>query len=330
MNNSSDPSKSKVLHNFSENVKLGILSNFTIVELYTMVVLDAKKHPIKRHTLYLEINELAKFEGEQAPSLIKKKSTENLLLQSLVKTTDLSTSSFYSSLVKLESLDLIKFNKNKKGKIETVEAKPQIRYAINLIYNSLLRLRMMTDLNLPMVNGQEFLEKYNITHLNNILLVLNQEGIELSMLDEFHKISDELFILSEDESINQNINQVYEDIKFTKIYNNLIREPENVFEACLFRLTRKNKALFGLTQSDLIKEFIRVVKKGGRIVITSRADFPETENKLSDFVLKSYKESIKDFIYSEREIKNLLEKAELEQIEVINIDGILFGSGTVT
>ncbi len=315
MNNESNPQNFKYLTSLREKILLGNLANFSIVELLTLVLLQSKNQPIRRHSLYLEINELTKFETEEIflPDIKNKKSTEILFLQSLKKTTDLSTSSFYSSLVKLESLKLIRFNKSKNGKIETVEATLQTLTATNIIYNSLLRLRMMTGINLSTFNIKKFLNMLNANHFKNFLLVLNNEGINSTLLEYIHESVDELYIISsEEETINELKNLGYKDIKISTVHNGLIREPENVFEACFFRLNPKNSKLLGLTQSELLTELARVVEPEGRVFISSRADFPRTNHGLADFILDSYKESIINYIYSEEEIKELLAGAGLQ------------------
>ncbi len=333
MDSSLNQLNSKYLTSLRVKISLGNLANFSIVELLTLVILQSKNQPIKRHSLYLEINELIKFEEEQIylPTTEKKQSTEFLFLQTLKKTTDLSTSSFYSSLIKLESLNLIRFNKGKKEKIETVEATPETITATNLIYNSLLKLRMMTDSNHSTLNLKKILKMEDTYHVKNFLLVLNDESIDLTLLEYIYESVDELYIISsKEEIINELINLGYKDIKISTIHNRLIREPENVFDGCFFRLNPKNSKLLGLTHSELLTELARVVELDGRIFISSRADFPRTNHGLADFILASYKESIINYIYSEEEIKDLLAGAGLQDVEVVNIDGsLLVGSGKV-
>lgn len=332
MGNDSNQQNAKYLTSLREKITLGNLANFSIVELLTLVLLHSKNQPIKRYYLYLEINKLTKFELEEEnlPNTKNKKSTEILLLQSLKKTTDLSTSSFYSSLVKLESLNLIRFNKNRKNKIETVETTPQTLTAMNLIYNSLLRLRMMTDINLSSLNVKKFLKVYNANHFKNLLLILGNEGFNSTLLENICETVDELYIISsEEETINDLIDLDYKKIKISTIHNGLIREPENVFEACFFPLNSKNNKVLGLTQSELLRELVRVVEPEGHVFILSRADFPHTNHGLADFILDTYKESINGYTYSEENVKALLESAGLQDVEVVNMEGMLIGTGKV-
>lgn len=110
----------------------------------------------------------------------------------------------------------------------------------------------------------------------------------------------------------------------------MIREPNDVFDLVAFSGYCKNPDLYDMTRIELLKEVVRVTKIGGVIILTARANMPETQNFFANKLLRSYSESVNERTFSEKELSEDLINAGLTKYEIFNYEGMLTGIGWKT
>jgi DNA-binding PadR family transcriptional regulator len=319
-----------------KKLRIGNLIDLSFVEIITLNLLLEYGKPIVRYTLYVIVNELIqnnkinvnKFKNLNLSAYearylnyIKKKEKSN---------SDLSTSSFYNNLSNLEKRGLVKFNVNHKGRVKTVEATPLTNYLLKYLLQFFMDSSVIPDV----IQFDEGLKERiknisNKDHLENIMGVWFSKHIFLRLVNLFKTLADEVFILSKKENYDSYIETELMDIHISKVYKKRIREPNDVIEMVAIPDYRKNTNFFGMSEVEVLKELHRILQPGGMIIVVTKADFPLTDDITADLLLKIYKESISDTLFTEEELKKDLEKAGFTKNKMINYQGCVVGIGWV-
>jgi hypothetical protein len=79
----------------------------------------------------------------------------------------------------------------------------------------------------------------------------------------------------------------------------------------------------------MLKEAIRVTKKGGHVVLTNYSELPLTENYATNNLIQIYNTINKYQISNKEQLEEDMRKAGLNKITVLDIKGFIFGIGWV-
>ncbi len=299
------------------------LSSLSYIELITLQKLLDHQGPVVRFILYQEINQFINPKRNNNDDI--EPFTDNLQLPNL------STSSFYNSLKSLEAYGLVSFIKKKqksKDKIIAVEATENAKLAIKGITGHFLSMAL-DDIDYLVKIFGEVLKKIGNSHFSNILIVNLTEKIDIRLMGLAFRLMDDVFLLANQNIYESMVKVGFDKLKSTVMFNSVIREPEDIFDIGIIPEYEKEPDFFGLSRIDMLKELIRVVKKGGVVVFMVRSTIPEVDNFYAKELLKKFEESISGRIFTEEEIKEDLNAAGFIKYEVLDFQGIMIGIGWV-
>jgi len=299
------------------------LSQLSYIELITIQKLINHQGPIVRFILYQEVNQIINFNGF-------KKNSEEILTDPFQRP-NLSTSSFYNSLKTLETNGLVSFIKKKlkgKEKIVAVEATEMAKLAIKGVTGHFLSMTI-DDFNYLAKMSRELMKIIKISHFSNILVFNLTENIDNRQMGLTFRLADDVYLLANKGIYESMVKMGYDKLKSTKMYNNVIREPKDIFDMGIIPEYEKEPDFFGLSRIDILKEVIRVVKPGGMVVIFVRSPIPQVDNFYAKELLKKYEESISGRIFTEEEIKEDFNAVGFTKCEIFDFQGSIVGIGWV-
>ncbi|MFX1569364.1 MAG: hypothetical protein ACFFCV_13465 [Promethearchaeota archaeon] len=308
------------------DIKLQNYYNLSILDLLTLQILLNQVKPVKRHSLYLEVNSLLLNKEKKLllnQSSIDKSIKDFTKIDKEIKS--ISTSSFYNNLVNLEKKGLIKFIR-KKNKVKEVEKTEITLNFIKIIFHSLLETFIPNLYKFPKGSAMLIKEKYNLVDLDPGLIIYVDEFHEFG-LDFFLKVSENMTILTEKSFYKYALKGI-DKFTFTHVENGLIREPEGFFNGIYLGRFRKDIDFFGLTAKDLIKEAIRVLKPGGYITISTYLFVEPINHIFIDGLINIYNELNINYIFTEEELRGLLEPNGINDIEFLKFQGYLITIGS--
>ena len=299
------------------------LSHLSYLELVTLQKLIDHRQPVVRFILYQEINQFVN------PNRITN-SGEEIFIDTFQQP-NLSTSSFYNSLKTLEADGLVLFIKKKqKGidKIIAVEATEKAKLVIKGITGHFLTMTI-DDVNYMIKIFSEIMKRIGITHISNTLIVNLKETIDNRLMELGFRLSDEIYLLANKGIYESMIKMGFDKLKSTVMFDNRIREPNDIFEVSLVPEYEKEPDFFGLSRIAMLKELIRVVKPGGTVAIIARSKIPQGDNFYAKVLLNKFEESISGRIFTEEEIKEDLKAAGFTQYEILDFQGVIVAVGWV-
>ncbi|MBD3213130.1 MAG: hypothetical protein GF311_11030 [Candidatus Lokiarchaeota archaeon] len=319
-----------------DRLRIGDLIDLSMVEIISLNALLEYGKPIVRYTLYVIVNEYIQskklnLEIEDLNSLPhhEKKLYQYLQIKNN-HDTDLSTSSFYNNLSNLEKKGFIKFNENNKGRVETVEITSLTRYVIKYLLQYFMDSAVIPDF-VKFDEGltQKIKERSGKTYLENIMALWFSEYIQLRLINWFKNLANEVFILSRKKKYEEYSKTDLENVHIAKVHKKMIREPNNFIEMVAIPNYKKEIHFYNMERIDVLKELYRIIKPGGMVVLVAKAPFPLTQDIAADELLKIYRESISNAIFTKEELINDLETAGFSNNEILNYRGMLIGLGYV-
>lgn len=306
---------------------IGEFSNLTLVDLLLLQRLIRHQEPVVRYILYQEVNQLIH------PKIKQQLSAEDLFSNSL-KPPSLSTSSFYNSLKTLALRGLVKFNlgkssgKSQKKKIETVEATEDAELVLKYIYGYFL-VMMVNDVQYFTNILGEIVKRVGASHFESLLTVNVSEDVDFNLLKFLSELADQVYFLSREE-LNEDLKKSeFENLLFTNMINNIIREPNDIFDIAIVPGYEKDLEFYELSRIDLLKELKRVIKVGGVVISVVRAHFPDIKNFYGNELLKAYSEAVGGCFFINEELEEDFKAAEFSKIEVFEYQGLIVGIGWV-
>ncbi|MFX0008425.1 MAG: hypothetical protein ACFFA7_13205 [Promethearchaeota archaeon] len=280
--------------------------DISIVEMITLQILLRYSRPVIRYVLFIEVNQFLK------------------------ETKTLSTSSFYNSLNNLERRGYVSYIQEGSSKRIMVESTRLGASAINYIFHHFLRNAFIDE-------GQFVKETFEIVKkivgrpsVDSALVIMLEDFFNVPNLELAIKNSKDVFVLIKKERQEDFSKLGYDDIKISDVINGIIREPNNFFDAVVISGYCHNPDLFNLSRIDILKESVRVTKKGGVILLSAMGNLPVTQNFFADNLLKSYGESIKERIFFDEDFKEDFTQVGISKYNVLNEKGLLAGIGWVT
>ncbi len=299
------------------------LSSLSYIELITLQKLLDHRGPVVRFILYQEINQF--INPKRSNRQIEEPFTDSFQIPNL------STSSFYNSLKSLEAIGLVSFIKKKqKGidKIIAVEATEKAKLAIKGMTGHFLSMTL-DDVDYKVKIFGELGKNIGISHFSTILVVNLTENIDIRLMGLAFKMADEVFLLGNQNIYESMVKIGFDKLKSTAMFNNVIREPKDIFDLALVPEYEKEPNFFGLSRIDMLKELIRVVKKGSNVIFMVRSSIPQVDNFYAKELLNKFEESISGRIFTEEEIKEDLNAAGFTKYEIHDFQGIIAGIGWV-
>lgn len=246
---------------------------------------------------------------------------------------EISPSSFYNSLKKLERLGLLQKvdSSDTGGKKIGLKSTSKAQKAIKLI----------NQLTLPWAIS-----------LNELFGSMIPELIQrVGLPTEESEKADNLFVVSFDGRMDPNIYRYFKDNWSKEIYiladdittkklkkrgmvgfhqskfHNKIREANDFFDGCCLYRYQREKNIYGIEYDKLLKEVNRVMKPGEIIVAQTLTPLPKTGNIYMDSLSELY--SNQPFFYScrEEDLKQDLRDAGFEGINSMEHKGVIFSWG---
>lgn len=287
----------------------------SLVEIITLQRLMGHPRPVVRFILYHEINQFFSLNytpEKNAPAT-------------------LSTSSFYNSLRKLEENGLVtsvKMKMKENDNVHAVRATEKAKSTISAIIGHLIA-NYVDDVNYVLGILAGIMKKLGISSVQATLIVNMSEDIDRRLLDTAFSLSDEIFLLARKDIYEGIVKQGFAEVKSSTIYNNVIREPNDMFDAAIVPGYEKNPDFFGLSRRTVLEELVRVVKSGGFLATMVRSKLPKIDNFYGNELLGKYEDSISGQTFTEAELREDFEGLNLSKFEILDFQGTIIGLGWI-
>ena len=310
------------------NYKIQEFADLSILELVTLQLLSRHQEPIVRHSLFLEVQQFFLTDQNNNHKADKSVSDSEQKFSNFTQNRNpISTSSFYNNLNNLAKKGLLSFKDN--GNIRLIEANELTKLVENVVFHHLFRTRMPFEVGAMLESSTEILKTIGKAKFDSFLLIWLYDNADIPFFRLLTNVTDYPFILCEEELYNNTINKSIDTITQTKVFNGLIREPDDAFECTFISYLDKKSGFFGINRSILLKEAIRVTKKGGNVILTNYSELPSTENYVTNSLIQIYNKINKYQISNKKQLEEDMRKAGLNRISILEIKGFIFGIGWI-
>ncbi len=317
-------------HNYASFHSISDFADLSISEIIALEFLVRYSEPVVRHTLYTEIKQLLEFK-ENSPYKsedMEYSEVEQIFYEHINKDKSLSTSSFYNSLKNLGNIGLLKLIKNKNGKNPLIEATKFTQYIPKLLLKFLINNNIMDSDKFRADFSKQFFEILEQQKLKNILSIWLSEYEVLSLVQQLLEYADKVYVVSKTPSQSQKLTPKIKNISYKEMMNQQISTPNDVFDAVIVPVYKKNIKFYDMEREQFLKEISRVCKPKGLVILVAVKDLPLIENNvIMNDLVQMYNLALNNRIFSEEELKEDMEKISLSEIEIINFQGLLFGVG---
>ncbi|MFX0074252.1 MAG: hypothetical protein ACFE96_02325 [Candidatus Hermodarchaeota archaeon] len=309
------------------------LAQLSMIQIITLHAISKYSKPIIRHSLLQEIN----------ASLVSKEieilSPEQAFSESLqnIPKTLISPSSFYTSLEVLEKKGLVAFNRNKKGKVESVERTELTHDFIDFIHQYFL-FNMINDREISTELFQKLINILQSQKINkgNLFSIFPFDEPKIKFIEYITKNFKTVYLLGNEKVKERFLSGGSENITFSKVKNGQIREPDNDFDISLIQGFNPNFDFYDISFKKLLDELIRITKPNGKICIFARNELALPDSTyISKIFIRNlfslYNKSIRieGRSMTKANLNNALSKTNLKNIQIIEDEGILIGIGNV-
>jgi len=314
--------------------------NLSIVDMVMLQLLLKRTKPVVRHNLYHEISNFLTREKQKVftstdfsdlPDGAEK--FKNFLQSSNGK--KFSSSSLYYSLDNLEKKGLVKFNYDKKDRVESVEATQYTEILINTILKHIIEFGLIEAEQskfLPEII-KEVVEEKVFSDLGDkkfgtMLYIWFSNFINIKCINIFSTLTNNLFILSNKEAFGNISKLGLENVQNTSLFSNTIRESDNFFDGVFVPYHFRNTNFKDVSKESILAEAFRIVKENGVVIIHSYTNVPDIDHAFLNIFTKWVKNIYTDVeFYSEKAFKDELLKAGAKEADVFVYKGHLFGIG---
>ncbi|MCK4286046.1 MAG: hypothetical protein KAX18_07575 [Candidatus Lokiarchaeota archaeon] len=316
-----------------ESISIRDIGNLSIVELILLQKLLRHGRPVVRHVLF---NEVSQFLISEQSKVVDSINSQNLpagvqkFQQFLKSEKKFSSSSFYYSLYNLEGKGLIKFNRDKNSKVESVEATKYTEILNSTILKHIIKFGILIPEQDKFLTEiiKEAIKLIEEKKFGTLLYIWLRDFIKVEFMNTFSTITENLFILSREETFEKAAKFGLNNIQHTALFNDTIREPDNFFDAVIIPYHFRDKSLPGMTKQQILKEAFRIIKSNGVVIIHGFVPIPNIDHGILNIFVKWVKEIYKGLVfYTEEEFKKELLSAGANNAETFLFKGHLFGVG---
>jgi len=318
--------------NYARYHNISDFANFSIKDIITLQFLVRYREPIVRHLLYTEVKQFIEFK-EKVPKekdLSGNSQYEQKFSNFIKEDKQLYPPSFYNMLNNFEEKGLLRFQKNNSGKIPNIEATRFTNYAPQLLLKFLINNNVMVSEEFREEFSKRFMEKIRNQHFERILSIWFSEYVMLPIIKLLSEYTKEQFVLSKNGSEDLLSDSQIEDVKGTEMISRHISAPEDIFNAVIIPVYKKDPKFHNMGRIEILKETARVIKPNGLIILVAIAKIPFTENIFLNELIKLYNLSLNNRIFSRQELTIDMKKANFSDIEVFEHQGLLLGMGKKT
>jgi len=316
-----------------EGISIRDIGNLSIVEILVLQKLLRHGRPVVRHILFNEVSQFLIREQKKVVNSIKLKDLPvgaQKFHQFLKSEKKFSSSSFYYSLDNLEGKGLVKFNRDKNNKVESVEATQYTELLNNTVLKHIIKFGLLVPEQDKFLTEiiKEAIELIEDKKFSTMLYIWFRDFIKAEFVDLFSTITENLFILSKEETFENATKFGLNNIQHTTIFNDTIRESDNFFDAVIIPYHYKDESSLGVTKQQVLKEAFRITKSSGVVIIHGFVPFPNIDHGILNIFIKWAKEIYKGLLfYTEDEFKRELLDAGANKTETFLYKGHLFGVG---
>ena len=312
--------------------------NLSIVDMIMLQLLLKHTKPVVRHNLYNEISQFLTMEKEKVEELTNFNDIPAgaAKFKKFLKTNKkFSSSSLYYSLDNLEKKGLVKFNYDKKDRVESVEATQYTQILINTILKHVIKFGVIEaeqNKYLPKIIKEVVEEKVfsdsQDKKFGTMLYIWFSNVINAKCISFFSTITNNLFILSNKEAF-ENVSKLGIDtFQYSSLFEKTIRESDNFFDGVIIPYHFKGTSLKDVSKKAILKEAFRIVKENGVVIIHGYTNVPDIDHAFLNIFTHWVKNIYTDIeFYSEEKFKDDLLKTGAKEVEVFVFKGHLFGIG---
>ncbi|MFX0182220.1 MAG: hypothetical protein ACFE95_03975 [Candidatus Hodarchaeota archaeon] len=277
--------------------------DLTLIQIFTLVLISSFPEGIIRYAILQSINTL--FSSKRK----------------------ISASSFYNSLSKLEKKKLIEFVKDETGKITLVKITPKSTKALHQIGHIAILTgiginEIINDLTKKVINQLDL--KFPV---DSAIVISQDLTLDLHLYPIIGKYIKHIHTLADDESFNRYIKPYSQEIHHTIVYNGMIREPNNIFDVAFLPSFQRFSTFHDMSEDRFISEVIRVTKPKGSVIFLAFNKPEKIKNFLIDGFIDLYLSNPLVFFISKSELEEIMIKASLEDITVVDFNGLILGLG---
>jgi hypothetical protein len=309
-------------HNISD------FANFSIKDIIALQFLVRYREPIVRHLLYTEVKQFIEFKEKipQENELSRCPEYEKRFYDFIAEKKQLYPPSFYNMLSNFEEKGLLRFQESDSGKIPNIEATPFTNYPPQLLIKFLINNNVMVSEEFRQEFSKRFAEKIKNQHFERILSIWFSEYVMVPIIKLLSDYTTEQFILSKNGGDILNGTQI-EDVKITEMISKHISAPEDIFDAIIIPVYKKDPKFHNMGRIEILQEVARVIKPQGLIILVAIAKVPFMENIFLNDLIKLYNLALNNRIFSEQELTFDMKKADFLDIETFEHQGLLIGIG---
>ncbi len=312
--------------------------NLSIVDMVMLQLLMKHTKTVVRHNLYNEISQFLTREKQKVAELTNFNDVPagaRKFQQFLQTNKKFSSSSLYYSLANLEKKGLVKFNYDKKDRVESVEATQYTEILINTILKHIIEFGLIEAEQskfLPEII-KEVVEEKVLSDLEDkkfrtMLYIWFSNFINVKCINIFSTLTKNLFILSNKEAFENIYKLGLENVQNTSLFSNTIRESDNFFDGVFIPYHFRKTNFKDVSKESILSEAFRIVKENGVVIILSYTNVPDIDHAFLNIFTKWVKNIYTDIeFYSEEGFKDELLKAGAKEAEVFVYKGHLFGIG---
>ena len=302
------------------------ISDFTdlsIAEIIILQFLARYSEPVVRHVLFTEVKQFIEFREQKSPVKLEDNPQSFKFQEFISVPKKLSTGKFYYSLDKLERRGLLTYN-GTTGKV-SINPTGYTNFIPKLLLKFLINNNVMETTEYRENFFKTFLNKVENQRFNRVLSIWLSEYVPLSILNQLSSFSNEIYILSKNE-INQSKPVINKGkYRYSEIVGGLFRERENFFDATFIPVYKKTPKFYGMTRNKLLQEVMRVTKPNGYIILITVADFEMTDNIFINELIKLYKATLVNRIYTYEDLYDEMHNSRLKKIDIFEHQGFLIG-----
>lgn len=316
-----------------ESISIIDIGNLSIVELLVLQKLLRHGRPVVRHILFNEVSQFLLGEQNKVADSINFKDLPigAQKFHKFLKTEKkFSSSSFYYSLDNLEGKGLVKFNKDKNNKVESVEATKYTEILNNTILKHIIKFGILVPEQDKFLTEiiKEAIKLIEEKKFDTLLYIWFRDFVKFEFMKGFSTITENLFILSREKTLENATKFGLNNIQRTALFNDTIRESDNFFDAVIIPYHFRDGSILGMTKRQILKEAFRIVKDSGVVIIHGFVPIPNIDHGILNIFIKWVKEIYKGLVfYTEEEFKKELLSAGANKTETFLYKGHLFGVG---